>query len=136
MVGSQVGEPDYDRRLGAYRTLEASWWEAASPQAAQLLVHRCLADLRNAEDLPLRHASAQALQQLVEACVKAPQGAMVAPADQGLVAEGTEEEQEGGAGDAASEQPAKTGSELSHHCAGSGLTCWVVSQLSQVAAMT
>ena len=136
MFGSQVGEPDYDRRLGAYRSLEAPWWEAASPQAAQLLVHRCLADLRNGEDLPLRHASAQALQQLVEACVKAPQGAVAAAADHGVAAEGTEEEQEGVGRDAASEQPAKTGSELLHHCAGSGLTCWAVTRYPKLPAMT
>ncbi len=55
----QLDEADYDARMGAYqRLLPAAWAGMARWQALPLL-HHCLADLRNADDLALRHAAAQ-----------------------------------------------------------------------------
>ena len=55
----QLDEPDYDARMGAYqRLLPAAWAGMARWQALPLL-HHSLADLRNADDLALRHAAAQ-----------------------------------------------------------------------------
>ena len=46
-------------RMSAYqRLLPAAWAGMARWQALPLL-HHCLADLRNADDLALRHAAAQ-----------------------------------------------------------------------------
>lgn len=42
-------------------------WQLWLPLKQTVISHRCLADLRNAGDLSLRHASAQALARFVEA---------------------------------------------------------------------
>jgi Down-regulated in metastasis len=55
----QVDEVDYDTRLGAYGQLTVAFWSGVPPWAAMPLAHHCFRDLRNADDLALRHASAQ-----------------------------------------------------------------------------
>ena len=67
LEGLQVGEPDYDRRLAAFRALNAGLWAGLDDPSALALAHRCAADLRNAGDLPLRHAAASAAGQLIAA---------------------------------------------------------------------
>lgn len=57
----QLDEPDYDQRLAAYRQLQAGAWRSFPHAGACALLHRCLRDLREASDLPLRHAASQAL---------------------------------------------------------------------------
>lgn len=59
-------EVDYGRRLDAYALLTGPRWaEMGSPQAGPLLA-QCLNDLRNPEDMALRHGASQALRGLVE----------------------------------------------------------------------
>lgn len=67
----QVDEPDYDARLGAYAELTEATWAALGPARAPPLLHQCLADLRRAEDLALRHGASQALSRLVAAAAAA-----------------------------------------------------------------
>lgn len=55
----QVDEADYDARLAAYAQLSPSLWAGLQPWQAAPLVHACLADLRNPDDIALRHAAAQ-----------------------------------------------------------------------------
>lgn len=64
----QIEGLDYDARLAAYRRLDTTMWTAmASKGGAALILHRCFLDLRNPDDLALRHAAAQALQRCVQA---------------------------------------------------------------------
>ena len=66
-----MDEPDYDARLGAYAELTEAAWAALGPARAPPLLHQCLADLRRAEDLALRHGASQALSRLVAASAAA-----------------------------------------------------------------
>lgn len=56
---SQVEEADYDARLTAYAQLLPGAWAALPPWQAAPLAHAALADLRNPDDIALRHAAAQ-----------------------------------------------------------------------------
>ncbi|KAK9840687.1 hypothetical protein WJX84_003409, partial [Apatococcus fuscideae] len=67
MLVTSVDELDYDRRMEAYGKLDIAFWSAATPLETTLLLHRCVADLRNAGDLSLRHSAAQALARFVDA---------------------------------------------------------------------
>ncbi len=55
----QVEEADYDARLTAYAQLLPGAWAALPPWQAAPLAHAALADLRNPDDIALRHAAAQ-----------------------------------------------------------------------------
>ena len=64
----QIEGLDYDARLGAYRKLDPeSWKDIASKGGAPIILQRCFLDLRNADDLALRHAAAQALDRYIQA---------------------------------------------------------------------
>ena len=52
---------DYDARLGAYSRLLPGTWAGMAPVQALPLLHACLHDLRNGDDLALRHAASQVL---------------------------------------------------------------------------
>ena len=56
---AQVDALDYDVRMRAYARLLPEAWAAMAPVQALPLLHACLADLRNADDLALRHAASQ-----------------------------------------------------------------------------
>ena len=56
---SQLDEADYDARMGAYQRLLPAVWAGMARWQALPLLHHVLADLRNADDLALRHAAAQ-----------------------------------------------------------------------------
>lgn len=64
---------DYDIRLAAYGRLRPELWRGMRGVEALPLLHQCMADLRNAEDLALRNAAVQALARFVDAaaCVAA-----------------------------------------------------------------
>ena len=67
---AQVDEVDYEARLAAYRQLQPATWRsivAAAAGGAAVLLQRCFLDLRNGDDLTLRHAAAQALARFLEA---------------------------------------------------------------------
>ena len=55
----QLGEADYDARLAAYGQLQEAKWAQLPAWHSAPLVHAALADLRNADDIALRHAAAQ-----------------------------------------------------------------------------
>jgi len=55
----QLDEADYDARMGAYQQLLPAAWAGMARWQALPLLHHVLADLRNADDLALRHAAAQ-----------------------------------------------------------------------------
>jgi hypothetical protein len=67
----QMDERDYDRRLSAYPRLNPSTWASMSRLQALPLVHQALADLRDADDLALRHAASRALADLITAAAAA-----------------------------------------------------------------
>lgn len=67
MSATEIDEGDYDRRMAAYAALLPAAWAALTARQAAPLLHQCLHDLRNAGDLALRHAGAQALARFVEA---------------------------------------------------------------------
>ncbi|KAK9818396.1 hypothetical protein WJX72_012002 [[Myrmecia] bisecta] len=71
MSTREVDELDYDARLAAYAQLLPSTWAGFGRLEALPLLHHCLHDLRNADDLALRHAAAQALARFVEAAAGA-----------------------------------------------------------------
>ena len=65
---AQVDEVDYEARLAAYRQLQpATWRSIGAAGGAAVLLQRCFLDLRNGDDLTLRHAAAQALARFLEA---------------------------------------------------------------------
>ena len=55
----QIDEADYDARLTAYQQLQPGLWAQLPPWQGAPLAHAALADLRNADDIALRHAAAQ-----------------------------------------------------------------------------
>ena len=55
----QMDEVDYDVRMVAYQQLLPGAWAAMERWQALPLLHQALADLRDADDLALRHAAAQ-----------------------------------------------------------------------------
>ena len=54
-----MDEVDYDVRMVAYQQLLPGAWAAMERWQALPLLHQALADLRDADDLALRHAAAQ-----------------------------------------------------------------------------
>lgn len=66
-----MDERDYDRRLTAYPRLNPTTWAALLRLQALPLVHQALADLRDADDLALRHAASRALADLISAAAAA-----------------------------------------------------------------
>lgn len=67
----QIEELDYDARLGAYRRLDPSYWDSlVASGASAIVLQRCFLDLRNADDLALRHAAAQAIDRFIQCGVK------------------------------------------------------------------
>ena len=71
----QIEGLDYDARLAAYRKLDPTTWEAiALKGGAAIILQRCFLDLRNADDLALRHAAAQALDRFIQAASSKPAG--------------------------------------------------------------
>lgn len=56
-----MDEADYDARLAAYSQLLPNLWASLPPWQAAPLAHASLADLRNADDIALRHAAAQVI---------------------------------------------------------------------------
>eukprot|EP00955_Chlamydomonas_euryale_P032689 343884-Chlamydomonas_euryale.AAC.1 len=62
-----LGEPDYEARLGAYAGLTAAVWGGMSAAQALPLLLAAAFDLRNGDDLALRQAAAQAVARLVDA---------------------------------------------------------------------
>jgi U3 small nucleolar RNA-associated protein 20 len=63
----QVDAIDYDARLEAYGCLRPDLWRQMRSVEALPLLHQCLADVRNADDLALRNAAAQALGRFIDA---------------------------------------------------------------------
>lgn len=71
----QIEGLDHDARLAAYRKLNPSFWASVvSYGGAALLLQKCFQDLRNPDDLALRHAAAQALQRFIQAVKDTDQG--------------------------------------------------------------
>lgn len=64
---TELDEPDYESRMSAYGKLTVATWSELTFLAAAPLVQHCARDLRNPDDLALRHAAAQALAELVDA---------------------------------------------------------------------
>ena len=73
-----VGAPDYDARVAAYASLRGAGWLVLPPAGAAALARRALADVGDADDLPLRHAAAAALAALVAAGASGPGAASLA----------------------------------------------------------
>lgn len=69
----QIEGLDYDARLAAYRKLDPAFWQSITTEGgAPLVLQRCFLDLRNADDLALRHAAAQALDRFIQADLRKP----------------------------------------------------------------
>ena len=58
---STIGEIDYDSSLAAYAEMQQGLWVQLKGNAGLPLMHQCFWDLRNPNDLALRHAAAQVL---------------------------------------------------------------------------
>ncbi|PRW58885.1 small subunit processome component 20-like protein [Chlorella sorokiniana] len=72
---TEIDELDYERRMAAYSRLLPAAWQPLSVRQAAPLLHTCLHDLRNAEDLALRHAASQALSRFIEGAAAATEAA-------------------------------------------------------------
>ena len=64
---TELDEPDYEARMAAYGKLTVDTWSGLSVLSAAPLVQHCARDLRNGDDLALRHAAAQSLSELIDA---------------------------------------------------------------------
>ncbi|KAL4860053.1 Small subunit processome component 20 [Chlorella vulgaris] len=73
---TEIDELDYGRLMAAYSHLTPAAWQPMSLRQAAPLVHHCLHDLRNADDLALRHAASQALSRFIEAAAAAAAAAL------------------------------------------------------------
>jgi len=56
---NMIGELDYDSSLAAYSELQTGFWMELKKNQGLPLMHQCFWDLRNPDDLALRHAAAQ-----------------------------------------------------------------------------
>jgi len=56
-----IDEPDYDARIKSHTKLKPDYWAQVPPIVLPALLQHCLKELRNADDLALRHAGSQAL---------------------------------------------------------------------------
>ncbi len=66
---NMIGEMDYDSSLAAYSELQTGFWMELKKNQGLPLMHQCFWDLRNPDDLALRHAAAQVYSsQLVVIC--------------------------------------------------------------------
>ena len=70
MAESRIDEPDYDKRLSTYSKMLTSFWMDVPYLGGAPLVYHCCKDLRNPDDLSLRQAAYQALQNLVDAAAQ------------------------------------------------------------------
>jgi ABC-type cobalamin transport system ATPase subunit len=61
MSTTDIDEPEYEIRMAAYQQLSVEFWQGSTQLQALPLLHRVLLDLRNPDDLALRHASAQVI---------------------------------------------------------------------------
>ncbi|KAL4434124.1 hypothetical protein ABPG75_000565 [Micractinium tetrahymenae] len=88
MSATEIDELDYERRMAGYSRLLPDAWQPMAARQATPLVHTCLHDLRNADDLALRHAASQALSRFIEgaAAAMAAGGAAAGGADSLLLA--------------------------------------------------
>ncbi|PSC76593.1 small subunit processome component 20-like protein [Micractinium conductrix] len=68
---TEIDEMDYEKRMAAYACLTPDAWAAMAARQAAPLLHTCLHDLRNADDLALRHAASQALARFIEGAAAA-----------------------------------------------------------------
>ncbi|KAL0018407.1 hypothetical protein WJX79_009395 [Trebouxia sp. C0005] len=64
---NMIGEMDYDSSLAAYNELQTGFWMDLKKNQGLPLMHQCFWDLRNPDDLALRHAAAQALSRCLAA---------------------------------------------------------------------
>ncbi|KAL0035339.1 hypothetical protein WJX77_001780 [Trebouxia sp. C0004] len=64
---NMIGEMDYDSSLAAYSELQTGFWMELKKTQGLPLMHQCFWDLRNPDDLALRHAAAQALSRCLAA---------------------------------------------------------------------
>ena len=69
-----IDEPDYDQRIKGYSRLKSEFWASSSSLGIPALIHHCLRDLRNADDLALRHAGSQGLAHFISAAAAAQDG--------------------------------------------------------------
>jgi U3 small nucleolar RNA-associated protein 20 len=77
---SSIDDVDYEARTAAYAQLTPAAWAALSPLAAPPLLQHAARDLRNGDDLALRHAAAQALGHFVAAAAEGARGGGAAAA--------------------------------------------------------
>jgi U3 small nucleolar RNA-associated protein 20 len=56
-----IDEPDYDARIKCHTKLKPDYWAQVPPIVLPALLQHCLKELRNGDDLALRHAGSQAL---------------------------------------------------------------------------
>lgn len=56
---STIGEPDYESSLTAYGEMSVELWKGLDRTQGLPLIQQCFWDLRNPNDLALRHAAAQ-----------------------------------------------------------------------------
>lgn len=54
-----IGEPDYESTMVAYGEMTQEMWSGMKKMQGLLLMQQCFWDLRNPDDLALRHAAAQ-----------------------------------------------------------------------------
>ena len=84
---TDIDEFDYDERMRGYLALTPeAWRQFTTTIAVAPLIQQCARDLRNPDDLALRHAAAQALSQLIDS----------SSADSGSGSDEKEGEQQGG----------------------------------------
>jgi len=77
---TMIGEIDYDSSLAAYSELQTGFWMELKKNQGLPLMHQCFWDLRNPNDLALRHAAAQvtnlwhiAFVSVTHACISSPE---------------------------------------------------------------
>lgn len=68
---TELDEADYERRGRAYSELTQERWTTLGALSAAPLLHQCACDLRNGDDLALRHAASQALSYFIAAAAAA-----------------------------------------------------------------
>lgn len=64
----RIDEPDFDRRLGAFATLDAGLWSQLSTWQWLPLVHNLLFLLQDPEELTIRTNAAQGLKRFIDSC--------------------------------------------------------------------
>ncbi|KAL0044331.1 hypothetical protein WJX82_000142 [Trebouxia sp. C0006] len=80
---NMIGEMDYDSSLAAYSELHTGFWIELKKKQGLPLMHQCFWDLRNPDDLALRHAAAQALSRCLAAASQQQQQQQQGEAEEG-----------------------------------------------------